>query len=794
MSDKEKVEVLFGAETGSFNKGVSDAASQVRQFIESTKKLNEETIKSPNSFRAAISELKNLDNGLGAATKKTEALGSALSGMGRNKALTLQYTASDIVASLSSGISPMTILMQQGGQVAQVFGAASLAVMGVGAAVAFAAYEWYSATEKADSIAKEMTVKLNAFNSTYLVGEVEAITSSFDRLPGVSKDAARDVATAFASMNGAGGKSLNELMELSRNFSAVMGLEFDKGGLALAKALENPAEGIKKLNDLMHGQLDPALMASAQKMIDSGEVVKAQGYLIDALNGKLNHAADDGLTNFSKRWNEFKNMLADDWSLKNVASTLTFGMSDFVEPEKPKEKTPEEQAKEAEWKKANDALIAYNRDMAEANRLSGNLKTEAQQHAETLEKIKNLRAYASEAKQHDNPVGAENYESAANAMQEKLDKVSEAKAKAAEREADQARKEGERIARASKVSADNEIQGIQRVQEARFRTTEQGIRLQLDQQQIGLEQEFAALKENRDRQNQADIEAFERRRSLWSQTSDEWKRITNEMDATNEKYKQDSIKLEQDRIREVESANRKLLQEQKKAAEEAAKPWDKAFGVIENSLDSMLEGILRGTQTTDEAFRRLAGNLVLSMINASTKSMMNWVKDRMMEATGSVQADTIKTASKLSSNATAIASDKAAASQGIMASAAEAAGKVYESVAAIPYVGWILAPAAAAGAFATVAAYNSFEVGTNLVPEDMQASIHKGERIVPKADNEKLMQAVESGTGGGGAVHLHVNAMDSKDVKRFLSKNNKAIGKQVQSYMRGGGRIAMAGG
>lgn len=39
----------------------------------------------------------------------------------RNQILTLQYTASDIVASLGSGISPMTIALQQGPQVAQVF-------------------------------------------------------------------------------------------------------------------------------------------------------------------------------------------------------------------------------------------------------------------------------------------------------------------------------------------------------------------------------------------------------------------------------------------------------------------------------------------------------------------------------------------------------------------------------------------------------------------------------------------------------------------------------------------------
>jgi hypothetical protein len=34
----------------------------------------------------------------------------------------------------------------------------------------------------------------------------------------------------------------------------------------------------------------------------------------------------------------------------------------------------------------------------------------------------------------------------------------------------------------------------------------------------------------------------------------------------------------------------------------------------------------------------------------------------------------------------------------------------------------------------------SFDVGTNFVPYDMTANIHRGERIIPKADNAALLQ------------------------------------------------------
>lgn len=39
--------------------------------------------------------------------------------------------------------------------------------------------------------------------------------------------------------------------------------------------------------------------------------------------------------------------------------------------------------------------------------------------------------------------------------------------------------------------------------------------------------------------------------------------------------------------------------------------------------------------------------------------------------------------------------------------------------------------------------WDSFAVGTNFVPNDMFAEIHKGERIIPAADNARLMQVIE---------------------------------------------------
>jgi hypothetical protein len=67
------------------------------------------------------------------------------------------------------------------------------------------------------------------------------------------------------------------------------------------------------------------------------------------------------------------------------------------------------------------------------------------------------------------------------------------------------------------------------------------------------------------------------------------------------------------------------------------------------------------------------------------------------------------------------------------------------------------AVAAALAAGATTAELGplpSFDVGTNYVPTDMVAQIHRGERIVPAADNAALIDALRNPTSGGNTAAL----------------------------------------
>lgn len=123
--------------------------------------------------------------------------------------------------------------------------------------------------------------------------------------------------------------------------------------------------------------------------------------------------------------------------------------------------------------------------------------------------------------------------------------------------------------------------------------------------------------------------------------------------------------------------------------------------------------------------------------------------------------------------------------------AEKAARDTYASVAAIPYVGWILAPEAAAAAFAAVLA---FEKG-GVVPGAMGSAVpiiaHSGEAVLPAQLTSRLNDA--SGGMGGGDVHLHysptVHAIDSTNMSDALKGHAEEISSMVMSELRRANQI-----
>ncbi len=91
-----------------------------------------------------------------------------------------------------------------------------------------------------------------------------------------------------------------------------------------------------------------------------------------------------------------------------------------------------------------------------------------------------------------------------------------------------------------------------------------------------------------------------------------------------------------------------------------------------------------------------------------------------------------------------------------------------------------------------------FEQGIDVVPQDMIAQIHAGERIMPAADNSALMSALgQMGGGGQGAsggqnggttivVQPQVNALDGQSAVKALKDPTllRSIAVSLGRYMQ----------
>ena len=73
----------------------------------------------------------------------------------------------------------------------------------------------------------------------------------------------------------------------------------------------------------------------------------------------------------------------------------------------------------------------------------------------------------------------------------------------------------------------------------------------------------------------------------------------------------------------------------------------------------------------------------------------------------------------------------------------------------------------------------AFAIGTNVVPQDMLAQIHQGERIIPAADNRALMSAIAQ--GGDMSGELRALRAEVAALRADNSAENRAIAKATGS-------------
>ena len=346
------------------------------------------------------------------------------------------------------------------------------------------------------------------------------------------------------------------------------------------------------------------------------------------------------------------------------------------------------------------------------------------------------------------------------------------------------------------------------------------------------QQAVQADKDAAESEYQIELDALNRKLALYDADEAEYAKTQDQIEVLAAKHATDMAKLD---LRQAEASQ--------KAAQASQKAYESFFNTVDKSMDTMLAGVLQGTQTWQQAMTKLFDNLALAFIEDVSKMALRWAAfeassaafgsaspltqgigsalpaalggtqnsannaalsantaalTSLLSALGvhtgatltAAQADALCTvstdANTLSTNANSLSSDLNAASTNT--NTASSVLSVGENTVAT-LANTVATEAEAIGHF-----IGSFDVGTSSVPQTGLAMIHQGEIILPPDISAQVRSgqttigaqgAFGGGYGGGGDVYnVTITATDAQSVTNLLKNNSGVIAQIVSGQIR----------
>ncbi|WP_057199570.1 phage tail length tape measure family protein [Acidovorax sp. Root217] len=328
--------------------GIGDGGQQASQKVEASARSMIREIqrvtasaqageKGTASYYAELAKQRNLGTSLDPYIEKLRqaeaAQRAATGGMGKMQVSAAQTAAAlrgvpaqftDIITSLQGGQAPLTVLLQQGGQLKDMFGGAGNAAKALGGyvvglinpltVVVAAVGALGFAVASAEGDARKLSSIGIAFQATGRAAllsteDIKSLRREMSLLPGVSKDAAGTVINEFARTREIGGSMLKGLGRGIADFAVALGQDVPTAAKTLAKAFADPAKGAKDLDDAL-GFLTSNQLLAINAMVEAGDKAGAQKLMLEALTTATKGLASEGTklqqatTEFGRAWTE----------------------------------------------------------------------------------------------------------------------------------------------------------------------------------------------------------------------------------------------------------------------------------------------------------------------------------------------------------------------------------------------------------------------------------------------------------------------------------------------------------
>lgn len=275
-------------------------------------------------------------------------------------------------------------------------------------------------------------------------------------------------------------------------------------------------------------------------------------------------------------------------------------------------------------------------------------------------------------------------------------------------------------------------------------------------------------------------------------------------------------------VLDLEKLDRDYEESVKRLTKQEATAWRGAVGEIESAEGSFVSDMLGRRKSLTQSLLSIGQEFISREITNDLRAVTTRLllhrsaeaQDKALEQGGflyhqsielqkaatTAHAQTAQTSATTAGNTARETATASAAAAGqaeaaatgpatVMADAAKAFSGTFAAIAQIPYVGPYIAPEAAAASYATVAAFApqaALATGTNYVPEDMTARIHKGEAVIPKKYNPAA-----GGSGGGDThLHMHMNGIDGPSIQNLVRSNafHAEMTAMASRYFSRGGR------
>ncbi len=248
-----------------------------------------------------------------------------------------QFT--DIITSLQGGMDPLTVLVQQGGQLRDMFGGVGAAARALGgyvvglinpftvlAATAGAvAVAYYQGSKEADAFRRALITTGNAAGTS--ADQVAAMAQSM-RDTGMTTGKAAEIMTAFAATGQVASYQMKQFTTAAADMEKYVGQSLETTVKNFAELGKKPAEAAKKLTEEQH-YLSAAIYEQIKALEKEGETLQAGQLAQSSYAEAMKKRADEvkkSLGTLESAWGS-----VGSWAKKAWDAMLDIGRPDSLE-------------------------------------------------------------------------------------------------------------------------------------------------------------------------------------------------------------------------------------------------------------------------------------------------------------------------------------------------------------------------------------------------------------------------------------------------------------------------------